>query len=253
MLFLEFRDDVFDDALVKVFTAQKGVAIGGQHFKLLLAIDIGNLDDGHVKRTATQVIHSDFSVAFFLLVQAESQRSGGGLVDDALHIQPGDAAGVFGGLALGVIKVGWHGDDGLSHGLAQIILGSFLHLAQYVGADLLRGHALAAHFHPRVTVVGRCDLVGHEIDVFLYFFLGELAANQALDGIQRVLRIGNCLSLGRCANQHFATILVGNDGRRGTCALRVFNHLGRVAFHDGDAGVGRAQVNSDNSSHDFLQ
>ena len=51
-LFLELANDEVDDALVKVFAAQKGVAVGGEHFELFFAIDIGNLDDGDVKRAA---------------------------------------------------------------------------------------------------------------------------------------------------------------------------------------------------------
>src|SRR5438034_11744481 len=39
-----------------------------------------------------------------LLIQAVSQRRGRGFVDDALHIQAGDASGVFGCLALGVVE-----------------------------------------------------------------------------------------------------------------------------------------------------
>jgi hypothetical protein len=39
-----------------------------------------------------------------VLVQAEGQGRGGGLVDDALDFQAGDAAGVLGGLALASLK-----------------------------------------------------------------------------------------------------------------------------------------------------
>src|SRR5690606_30025340 len=46
---LEFTDDVVNDALVEVFAAQEGVAVGGQYFELLLAVDIGNFNDGYVE------------------------------------------------------------------------------------------------------------------------------------------------------------------------------------------------------------
>ena len=44
-------------------------------------------------------------------------------IDDTLHVQTGDPAGVLGGLTLGVGEVGRHGDDRLGDGLAQIGLG----------------------------------------------------------------------------------------------------------------------------------
>ena len=68
LFFFELGDHVVDDALVKVFTAQEGVAVGGKHLELFFAIHIGNLDDGYVKSAAAQVVHGDFAVAFFLLV-----------------------------------------------------------------------------------------------------------------------------------------------------------------------------------------
>src|SRR3546814_19047063 len=53
---LEFADDVVADPLIDVFAAQESITVGGQHFELLLAIYIGDLDDGEVKSTAAQVI-----------------------------------------------------------------------------------------------------------------------------------------------------------------------------------------------------
>ena len=253
LVFFELGNDEVDDALVKVFAAQEGVAVGRQHFELLFAIDVGNLDDGHVKGATTQVVHGNFAVAFFLLVQAKGQGRRGGLVDDALDFQASNATGVFGGLTLGVVEVGRHGDDGFGHGFAQVILGGLFHFAQDFGADLRRSQFVATHFHPGVAVVGGGNGVGHEVDVFLDFFFGELAANQALDGIQRVARVGDGLAFGRSADQHFAIFLVGDDGRRGAGAFAVFDDLGVVAFHDGHARIGGAQVNADDSSHVVLQ
>ena len=249
LFFLELANDVVDDALVEVFAAQEGVTVGGQHLELFFAVDVSNFDDRHVKRATTQVVHGDLAVALFLLVQAEGQGRSGGLVDDALHVQAGNAASVFGGLALGVVEVGRHRDDGFGHRLAQVVLGGFLHLAQNVGADLLGRNLFAAHFHPGVAVVGGHDGVRHEVDVLLDFFLGELAADQALDRVERVARVGHGLALGAGAHEHFTVFLVSHDRRRGARTFRVLDHLGGVAFHDGHARVGGAQVDADDSSH----
>ena len=249
LFLLELGHDEVDDALVEVFAAQERVAVGGQHFELHLAVDVGDLDDRDVERAAAQVIDGDLAVALAVLVEAERERRGGRFVDDALDVQARDAAGVLGGLALAVVEVGRHRDDGLGHFLAEVVLGRLLHLAQDLGADLLRRELLAAHAHPGVAVVGGQDLVGHQVDVLLHFLLGELATDQALDGVQGVLRVGDRLALGGRADQHFTVFLVGDDRRRGARAFRVLDHLGGVAFHDRHARVRGAQVNTDDSSH----
>jgi hypothetical protein len=130
LFLLELGDDVVDQALVEVLAAEEGVAVGRQHFELVLAIDGGDLDDGNVEGAAAEVIHGDLAVAF-LLVHAEGECGCGRLVDDALDVEAGDAAGVLGGLALAVVEVGGHGDHGLGDFLAEVVFGGLLHLAQH--------------------------------------------------------------------------------------------------------------------------
>jgi GNAT superfamily N-acetyltransferase len=157
LLFLELGDDVVDDALVEVFAAQEGVAVGRQHFELHFAIDVGDLDDRDVEGAAAQVIHGDLAVALAVLVQAEGQGRGGGLVDDALDVQAGDAAGVLGGLALAVVEVRRHRD----HGFGDPRRGSPRPSSSSCAAlrrTLRRRQLLAAHFDPGVAVVGGGDL-----------------------------------------------------------------------------------------------
>ena len=252
LFLLELGNDEVDDALVKVFTTQEGVAVGREHFKLLFSVDISDFDDGNVKGAATQVVDRNLAVAFFIFVQTKSQCSCGGLVDDTFDIQACYTASVLGGLALCVIEIRGNRDHCLGNGFAQVVLSSFLHFAKHIGADLLGSQSVAAHFYPCVTVVGSRNLVRHQIDVLLHFFFGELAANQALDGIQGIAWIGHRLAFGRCANQYLAVLLVSNDGRGGTRTFCVFNNLGGVAFHDGHAAVGGSQIDSNNSSHGLL-
>ncbi|EHK67902.1 putative NAD-specific glutamate dehydrogenase [Achromobacter arsenitoxydans SY8] len=252
LFLLELGDDVVDDALVEVFAAQEGVAVGRQHFELLFAVNVGDFDDGHVERAAAQVIDGDLAVALFGLVQAERQRRSGGFVDDALDFQTGDTAGVLGGLALAVVEVRGHGDDGLGHFFAQVVLGGLLHLAQHVGRHLGRRHLLAAHFNPGIAVVGLDDRVGHQVDVLLHRLFFELAADQALHRVQGVARVGHGLALGGRAHQGLAVIHVGNDGGGGASTFRVFDDFDLPAVHDSHAAVGRAQVNANNLAHGGL-
>ena len=95
-------------ALVEVVAAEVRVAVGGLHFDDALA----HFEDGNVERAAAEVVHGDRLV--LLLVEAVGQRRRGRLVDDAHDFEPGDLAGVLRRLALGVVEVRGHRDDGLA-------------------------------------------------------------------------------------------------------------------------------------------
>ena len=89
----------------------------------------------------------------------------------------------------------------------------------------------------------------HQTDILLDFLFLEAAPDQALDREQRILGVRDRLPFGWRANENFAVFSVGDDGRRRACAFRIFNHLGRAAFHDGDATIGGAEVDADGLSH----
>ena len=245
---LELRRQVLDQAQVEVLTTEEGVTVGGQHLELVLAVHFGNLDDGDVEGTAAQVVDRHGAIALGL-VHAIGQRRRGGLVDDALHFQAGDLAGVLGGLALGIVEVGRHGDHRGVDLLAQVLLGGFLHLAQDFGGHLGRRHLVVLHLDPGVAVLGLDDLVGDHADVFLHHIVLELAADQALDREQGVVRVGHRLALGALAHQDLAVLGIGDDGGGRAIALGVFNHFRLGAVHDRDTGVGRTQVDTDNLAH----
>ena len=101
----ELLHQIVGHARVEVIAAQPVVARRGQHFDHFV-VDVQN---GHVEGAAAQIVHHDALGA--ALVHAVGQGRGGRLVDDAQHVQSGDAARVLGGLPLTVAEIGGHGDD----------------------------------------------------------------------------------------------------------------------------------------------
>ncbi len=95
----------------------------------------------------------------------------------------------------------------------------------------------------------RGDLVRHQADVLLDLGVLELAADQALDGVEGVLGVGDRLALGRRTHEDLAILGIGHDRGRGAITFRVLDDLGLAAFHDRNARIGRAQVDADNLAH----
>ena len=245
---LELRREIVDHALVEVLAAEEGVAVGGEHLELAFAVDVREFDDGDVEGAAAQVVDRDLAVAAGL-VEAIGERGCGRLVDDALDGEARDATGVLGGLALRVVEVCGHRDDRLGHRLTEIVLGGLLHLHEDARGDFLRRHLLAVDLDPGIAVVGLDDLVRHHVDVLLDDGIVGPAADQPLDGVQRVLRIGHGLPLGGLADEDLVVLGEGDDGRGRAIALAVLDHARLAALHDRDAGVGRAEVDADDFCH----
>ena len=84
---LELAHQVLEQRVVEVLAAEEGVPVGGLDLKDAAA----HLEDRHVERAAAEVVHGEEAL---LLVRAVGEGRGGGLVDDALDVEAGDAAGV---------------------------------------------------------------------------------------------------------------------------------------------------------------
>jgi hypothetical protein len=220
-----------------------GVAVGGFHFHHAVA----HFQQRHVEGAAAQVEDQDDLVG--LLVEPVGQRGRGRLVDDAQHFQPGDLAGVFGGLALAVVEVGRHGNDGLGHRLAGVGLGVALELAEDHGRNFLRGVGLAGggQLDERLAVAAGDHLIGHHVALFGHFV--EAAAHEALDGVNGVISVDDGLALGGQAHQAFAVAVEGDYRRQQARALGRGDNGGVAAFHDGHHRVGGTEVDTDDFSH----
>ena len=97
-------------------------------------------EHGDVEGAAAQIVDGEGAV--LLLLQAVGERRRGRLVDQAQHLEAGQARGVLGGLALGVVEVRGHGDDRAAD-VAKLVLGLLLEDPQDLGADLDGGHHAA--------------------------------------------------------------------------------------------------------------
>ena len=243
MFFLELVRQEIHDAHVKIFATQEGVAVRRFHFEQAV-VDFQN---GDIEGTAAKVIDRD-GFGFFL-VQTVSQSRRCGFVDNAQHFKAGNLACVFGRLALRVVEIGGHGDDGLGDGFTQIRLGGFFHLLQDDRRNLAGREFLTARFHPSIAVATADNFVGQVFQVFGQHRIIRAATDQALDGEDGVGRVGHRLALGGLANQ---TLILGeaHDRGRGACAFGIFNDTGLAAIHDGDARVGGSQVDADDFGHD---
>ena len=237
---LEFVEDPVHEGVVPIIATQVGVAVGGFHFEHAVA----DFEHGNIERTAAEIVHGDLLV--FLLVETVGEGRRGGFIDDAQDFETGDAAGILGGLALGIVEIRGHGDDGLRDGFAQARFGIGLELGEnhrgnFGGRELL-GLAFNVHFDGGVAIRRAHDLVGDALDLFADFI--ELAAHEPFDGVNGVARVGHGLALRGVADDAFARLGEGHHGRRGTFALGIFQNERFAAFHDRHTGIRGAQINA---------
>src|SRR6185437_12268223 len=193
LVLLELGDEPVHDHVVDVVAAEVRVAVGRDDLDDLLA----HLEDRDVERAAAEVVDGDQVV--LALVEPVGERGRRRLVDDALDLEAGDAAGILRRLALRVVEVGRDGDDRLRHLLAQVVLGRLLELHEDAGRDLRRGQLLAADLDVGLVVgddrrilaihdghdgVGGAEVDAddftHELISFFRFRFGDLACDFAV-------------------------------------------------------------------------
>ena len=120
------------------------VAVGREHLENAVL----DAQDRDIERPAAQVVDRDDPGV--PLVEAISERRGGGLVDDPQHLQARDPSRVTRRGALRVVEVGRHRDDrAIDLGIEVALfgeegLGAVLQLAQDERGDLRRGELAIA-------------------------------------------------------------------------------------------------------------
>ena len=193
-----------DEQVVDVVAAEVGVAVGGHH----LEDPLMQLEDGDIESTAAKVVDRDDSVV--LAVEAVGERSRGGLVDQAQDFEAGDAARIFGGLALRVVEVGGDSDHRFADRRTEVAFGVALELAKDEGGNFRRRvFALAnakAQYLARLDVFG--EMEGEELQLLLHVF--EAAPHEALRGVDDA--IGRGREILRCS-------IANNDSLAAGCRI----------------------------------
>ena len=236
VLLLEFVEHPIHQAVVPVVATQVGVAVGRLDFK----DTVTDFEDRNIERTAAEIVHGDLLV--LLLIETVRERGRRRFIDNAEDFQTGNATGILGGLALGVVKICGDRDHGLRDGLAEACFSVGLELREDHRGNLGRaeslGLALDFNFDGHVAIGGAHHLVRDALDLFLHFI--ELAAHEAFDGINRIARVGDRLTFGGIADEAFPRL--GKRDHRGGRALAfgVFQHHRLTTLHDRHAGVRRA-------------
>ena len=231
-----------DDAVIPVVAAKVVVASGCGDLEHAVA----EFQDGHIERAAAKVEHEDLLVLVGL-IETVSKRCCRRLVDDAEHFEARNLTGVLRRLALRVVEVRRHGDDGLGDGAADLLFGIGLQLLENHCRDFLGGVILALDVNDRTAVLAGLDLVAYL--GLLSLRLVEGAADEALDGRNRVFRVGDCLVLRSLADDALAVLAEALDRRGGAIAFGVHEDLRLAAFHDCHCRVRGAQVNTENLRH----
>ena len=124
LVFLELVNQPVNQPLINVVAAEVGVTVGSLDFNHAFA----DFENRNIKSPAAEVVHGDGLVLTF--IESVSERGRRRLIDDSLHVEPGNLPGIFGRLPLRVVKVNRHSDERLGHLFAEIVFRRFLQLLQ---------------------------------------------------------------------------------------------------------------------------
>ena len=114
--------------------------------------------------------------------------------------------------------------------MPEIGVSCLLHLHEHVCSNLRRGVLVAECLNPSLSSVALYDFVGHVLFVLLHLRVIVSLADESLGGEDGVVRVGDGLSFGWCADQPLSVFGECYDGGSGVAALGVGNDLGYLVL-----------------------
>ena len=109
ILVFKIFENVINNLVIEVFTAEVSITVGRFYFKDAIA----KLKDGDIESTTTKIEDDNLLVIF--LIETISESCCGRLVDNTANLEASDFTGIFGGLALRIVEVGRNRDNGFGN------------------------------------------------------------------------------------------------------------------------------------------
>ena len=237
-----------DEQTIDVVAAEMCVPVGRQD----LEYTVLDLQYRNVERAAAKVVHRDRPA--IALVQPVGERGGSRLVDDAQHLEAGEASRVARGRALRVVEVRRHGDDRAIDLeveltlLAEMLLGAMLQLAKHECRDFRRRELTIGHADPEdaAGLAGDAERQQRGIPAHIV----DAAPHESLDGVDRPRGRRQQPPLRLAADENRRVLAQRDNGRHQRVATLVPYDDRPVAVHVGDQAVGRPEIDADDLTHD---
>ena len=182
-----------------------------------------------------------------LFIEAIGERRGRGLVDQAQNFEASDAAGIFCGLALRVVEVRGHGDDGLGNLCSEEAFGVAFELAENESRNFRRRECLFAKSDAQdftgLQVLGQTE--GEELQLFMNVV--NPASHEALDRVDGALRRLGEVFAGGVADDRLIVLVERHDRRDEIRSIIAGNHDRALPLHEGHERIRGAQVDADDA------
>ena len=227
--------------MVEVIAAEVGVS--GCRFNFENAV--AHFQNRNVEGATTKVEYKNRFVSF--LVNTISKSRSSWLIDNSLHFQTGDCAGILSRLTLRIVEVSRNSDHCTCYLLSQILLSIFFQLAQNHRRDFLRRVFLITYEYLATAVSAFFNLIRNNAPFAFHF--AEAAPYEAFRGINRILWINHCLTSCQLTDETLACFGKSNHRWRGPDSFSVCNNGRFSALHYSNDGICSAQIYSDCLAH----